>query len=430
MIRTLAASAAVLALLPATAYAAETVNFTMQASMPSLRDAALKDTFTVGLADKQVETTLKITCQAAQGGIISGQNESCAVTGNGALINPNNGQKLQRTQYAGGWVVKSDGFTDGATMAVNYLAVGKVPATNGRFAGTLMLKPENPSTAASLLRDTILKKIKVSESGLIDERVDTVQFNNFTVPSAGLPSDKGCVWNGDMVYSYQTESWFIEITAKCGGKEYPLKGNMPFTSTPNVGNQNQYDLTLTLPSDDAVGGVGRHHDDRHEAQRIHLGRANRPEQRQARHARQPKVGDHEVGRLARHRLQRLRAVVEQADTTGLQRRQHGAQDHLHRLGILDHDDVEELDRHGVAGVCTHGRPGSGHSADRLGGGPRAKGCEPRRAALTIRKGDPPDSGGSSARRIVRHLARCGPDTTYSDSASPAYQTLTVRVDST
>ncbi|MCB1377845.1 MAG: hypothetical protein KDK89_05685 [Alphaproteobacteria bacterium] len=251
MIRTLAASAAVLALLPATAYAAETVNFTMQASMPSLRDAALKDTFTVGLADKQVETTLKITCQAAQGGIISGQNESCAVTGNGALINPNNGQKLQRTQYAGGWVVKSDGFTDGATMAVNYLAVGKVPATNGRFAGTLMLKPENPSTAASLLRDTILKKIKVSESGLIDERVDTVQFNNFTVPSAGLPSDKGCVWNGDMVYSYQTESWFIEITAKCGGKEYPLKGNMPFTSTPNVGNQNQYDLTLTLPSDDA-----------------------------------------------------------------------------------------------------------------------------------------------------------------------------------
>jgi hypothetical protein len=219
--------------------------------MPSLRDEKLKDSFTVGLADKQVETTLNITCQAAVGGIISGQNESCAVTGNGALINPQNGQKLQRTQYAGGWVVKSDGFTDGATMAVNYLALGKVPASNGRFSGSLMLKPDNPSTAASLLRDTILKRIKVSESGLIDERVDTIQFNNFTVPSAGLPSDKGCVWNGDMVYSYQTESWFIEVTAKCAGKEYPLKGNMPFTATPNVGNQNQYDLTLTLPSADA-----------------------------------------------------------------------------------------------------------------------------------------------------------------------------------
>jgi hypothetical protein len=231
-------------------YSADAVNFTMKASMPSLRDAASKDTFTVGLADKQVDTVLKITCQGATAGIISGKNESCAVTGNGALINPANGNKLQRTQYAGGWVVKSDGFTDGATMSVNYLALGKVAASNANFAGNMMLKPENPSTGASLLRDTILKKIKTIESGLIDERVDTIQLSNFTVPSAGLPSDKGCVWNGNFVYSYQTESWFIEVTAKCNGKDYPLKGNMPFTVTPNVGNQHQYDVTLTLPSAD------------------------------------------------------------------------------------------------------------------------------------------------------------------------------------
>ena len=250
MIRTLSAAAALLIASTISLSAAEPVNFTMKASMPSLRDDKMKDTFTVGLADAKVETALKITCQAARGGLISGQNESCAVTGSGALINPQNGQKLQRTQYAGGWVVKSDGFTDGATLAVNYLALGKVPASNGRFAGSLLLKPENPSTTASLLRDTILKKIKSGESGLIDERVDTVQFNNFTIPSAGLPSEKGCVWNGDMVYSYQTESWFMELRTKCAGKEYQLKGNMPLTATPNVGNQNQYDLTLTLPSDD------------------------------------------------------------------------------------------------------------------------------------------------------------------------------------
>ncbi len=245
------ATLAILAVAPQ-ALAAETVAFTMKASMPSLRDAANKDTFTVGLSDKQVETSLKITCQAAQAGFVSGQAESCAVTGNGALINPANGQKLQRTQYSGGWVVKSDGFTDGANLAANYLALGKVAASNARFAGSMMLKPEVPSTGASLLRDTILKRIKTTESGLIDERVDTVQLNNFTIPSAGLPSDKGCVWNGDMVYSYQTESWFIDVKARCGGKEYPLKGNMPFTATPNVGNQHQYDLTMTLPTVDAA----------------------------------------------------------------------------------------------------------------------------------------------------------------------------------
>ncbi len=193
-----------LLLATSTAWAADTVNFTMKASMPSLRDNANKDSFDVGLADKQVETALKIKCQAATAGIVSGQAESCSVTGSGALVNPSNGKKLQRTQYSGGWVVKSDGFTDGANLAMNYLAVGKVPASEGRFAGTLMLKPEVPSTGASLLRDTILKNIKKTETGLIDERVDTVQFNNFTVPSAGLPSDKGCIWNGDMVFAYQT----------------------------------------------------------------------------------------------------------------------------------------------------------------------------------------------------------------------------------
>jgi hypothetical protein len=232
-------------------FAADTVAFTMKASMQSLRDAANNDSFTIGLSDAKIESSLKITCQAATAGIVSGQAESCAVTGNGALVNPSNGQKLQRTQYSGGWVVKSDGFTDGANLAVNYLALGKVPASNGRFAGTMMLKPDVPSTAASLLRDTILARSKKTESGLIDERVDTVQFNNFTVPSAGLPSDKGCVWNGDMVYSYQTSSWFIDVRAKCSGKEFPLKGNMPLTDTPNIGNQKQYDLVLTLPSADA-----------------------------------------------------------------------------------------------------------------------------------------------------------------------------------
>lgn len=257
MTKTFLATALVAFLIPAAATAADTLNFSMKASQQSLRDDSAKDKFDVLVSDKQVETSLKISCQAAKSGLISGQNESCAVTGNGALINPQNGQKLQRTQYAGGWVVKSDGFTDGASLSVNYLALGKVPASNGRFAGSMMLKPENPSTGASLLRDTILKRIKSKESGLIDERVDTVQFNNFTTPSAGLPSDKGCVWNGNMVYAYQTESWFIEVTAKCNGKDYPLKGNMPFTATPNVGNQNQYDLVLTLPaadtgSDDAL----------------------------------------------------------------------------------------------------------------------------------------------------------------------------------
>ena len=237
-------------LMSGVAFSAETVTFTMKADQETLRDKANLDTFTVGLADKQVETALTIKCQAATAGIISGQNESCSVTGNGVLVNPANGQKIQRTQISGGWVEKSDGFTDATTLKTNYLAVGKVTASEGAFSGSMMLKPKVPSTTASLLRDSIMKKLKTNQSGLIDERVDTVQLVNFTLPSIGLPSDKGCVWNGDMVYAYQTSSWFMNVKAKCNGKELLLKGNMPFTATPNVGNQHQYDLTLALPSAD------------------------------------------------------------------------------------------------------------------------------------------------------------------------------------
>ena len=235
------------------AHAGDTVYFAMKADMPTLRDKAMKDTFSVDLTDKQIEQSFKVVCEAGQGGIISSRNQSCAVSGSGALINPNGGAKLQRTQYAGGWIVKSDGFTDASIMSANYLAVGKVGASASAFSGALMLKPENPSSTASSLRDSIMKNFSTTQSGVIDTRVDTIQFVNFTIPSAGLPSDKGCVWNGDMVYAYQTTSWFIDVKAKCNGKEFPLKGNMPFTQTKNVGNQHQYDLTLTLPSNEAEG---------------------------------------------------------------------------------------------------------------------------------------------------------------------------------
>jgi|GEM_PF-1107103 len=231
--------------------AADSVSFTMKAHMPTLNDDSAQDTFTVTLADKQIETTFNVKCEAPKSGFIGGRDRSCAVAGNGELINPSNGQKLQRTQYSGGWVVKSSGYTDGTTMAANYLAIGQVGASSSGFGGSMMLKPETPSSGAIALRDSVLSGIKsnlsAQQSKLIDTRVDTVQFSGFTMPSAGYPSDKGCVWNGDMIFAYQTNSWFMDLKPKCNGKEYELKGNMPFTLTPNVANQHQYDLTLMLP---------------------------------------------------------------------------------------------------------------------------------------------------------------------------------------
>ncbi|MEP6827422.1 MAG: hypothetical protein ABJA10_05055, partial [Aestuariivirga sp.] len=202
MLKHLVSLTALMVLGTGSSFAGDAVTFTMKAHMPSLSDNNANDTFAVGIADKQIETNLDVKCEAPKSGLLGGRDRACAVTGLGSIVNPSGGQKLQRTQYMGGWTVKSNGYTDGTTMSANYLAVGKVAASSSPFSGSMMLKPETPSSGAILLRDAVLSNLKAQpNSSLIDNRVDTVQFNNFTLPSAGFPSDKGCVWNGDMIYA-------------------------------------------------------------------------------------------------------------------------------------------------------------------------------------------------------------------------------------
>lgn len=226
------------------------VAFTASATMPTLKDPSKKDTFAVTLADAQVSTQLDITCSAGHTTLlIMRQDKECAVAGSGSIVNPANKQLLPRTQYSGGYVVTSDGYTDGATLAVNYLALGRVAPSTAAFSGSMNLKPETTSSGAAALRDTVLGNLNSNAGGtLIDQRVDTVDLTRLFIPSAGLPSDEGCTWSGNMVFAYQTESWFLDLVASCAGTDYVLKGNMPWTDSPGVESQTQYDLTLTLPS--------------------------------------------------------------------------------------------------------------------------------------------------------------------------------------
>ena len=187
---------------------APTVKFTATANMPSLKDDTKKDTFTVGITDAQVAAQLELTCQAGRSNLIVFRSDkACAVTGSGAIVNPTTQQKLPRTQYVGGYVTKADGGTDGSTLSINYLALGKVPPSATAFSGSMNLKPELTSSGAQGLAGLVLKKIGADTSnGLIDQRVDTVDFNRLFIPSAGFPSDKGCSWTGNMVFAYQTSS--------------------------------------------------------------------------------------------------------------------------------------------------------------------------------------------------------------------------------
>ena len=230
---------------------AATVKFTTVADMPTLKDPNKQDSFAVGLEDGQIKTTLALDCTAGHTDLlIMRKDKVCAFQqgSNGAVFNPKSSQWLPRAQYVGAYTVTSDGTTDGKAMSINYLALGNVPPSSTQFGGSLNLKPELTSSGAQGLQDLVLKKLQGDSTSPINTAVDTIDFNKFFVPGAGLPSDKGCTWNGNAVFAYQTYSWFFKVTADCAGKSYELSGNMPFTDSPGVEGQTQYDLVLTTPS--------------------------------------------------------------------------------------------------------------------------------------------------------------------------------------
>ena len=243
-----AAVAALVMATPAHSQAVPTVQIKVTADMPSLLDKNKNDNFKFEIADSQVVLAMDLLCQ--QGGTSWGvirRDRACKVGGKGSIVAPDK-KLFPRIQYMGGFQVSKDGYTDANQLKVSYLAVGSVPASSGSFTGSLTLKPELTSSGANALKESVLGKLKATSGGasVIDNRTDTIELSGLSIPSSGMPSDKGCTWRGSMIYAYQTESWYMDVVAACADKEYKLKGNMPWTKAD--GKDAQYDLTLTLPA--------------------------------------------------------------------------------------------------------------------------------------------------------------------------------------
>lgn len=228
------------------------VTFTGEVEQTSLKDPEKRDHFDIVLGAAEIKTSLNLECQSGAsswGGLVR-KDEACSVTGYGDISK--NGKSGRRVEYSGGFVIKTDGTTEGETLMANYLAMGKVPASQNNFSGYMMMKPENPSKGAMELLEIGKKKVGAGSGGLVDERIDSVELKGFYIPSAGIPNDKGCSWSGDMVFFYQTESWVINLKASCvlrkDGQDmatvYDFKGNMPWVKSGEA--QTRYDLNLTM----------------------------------------------------------------------------------------------------------------------------------------------------------------------------------------
>lgn len=248
----------------ATPAAPAVVTFTDMASMPGLTDKSQKNSFKVTVSDAQIDLGFTVTCTPGGSALLLFHKDKvCGVAGAGSVVNPVNKAELPRTQYLGGYDVKDSGIANGDGMQVQYLALGNAAASTVPFGGEMHLKAQLNASGLSAIEQTISNKLNLNNAAdtTIDKRLDTVSLNGLFIPSAGWPSDKGCTWDGSMVFAYQTNSWFIDLSGQCNGQKYDLKGNMPWTPSKGVSNQMQYDLNLTLPNakivgDDALFGGG------------------------------------------------------------------------------------------------------------------------------------------------------------------------------
>lgn len=236
----------------------ETVKFTLSVNQPTLFDESKRDTFRGSVDDASGTTTLSVECSAGASGTLGfGRvDETCAVSGNGLIKNPKDPSKtLPRINYSGGFVIeaKEDGYTNAATLTANYLRVGSAAAENSSFKGNLVMMPENPSASAKALRDRLIKSLTEKTTGTeavqFDTKIDSIRFENFTVPHVGLGKEPACSWTGDLIYAYANDAWQGSFSVKCGEVTYQLEGNMPLVDVTGADHQQEYRLNLVVPGE-------------------------------------------------------------------------------------------------------------------------------------------------------------------------------------
>lgn len=259
------AQALALATLPALAQnATETVTLTMTVNQPSIFDATRRDTFHTVIDDRSGTTTIDVECSAGRTALfgLSRTDEACAVSGSGVIKNPNNpSQTVPRVDLSGGFTIvgAQDGFTDMRTIAVGYRRVGSAPQEATTFGGNLVMMPESPPASALEIGRGALAYLQQNAQGgttiEYDTRIDSITFNNVSIPHVGQANSVGCSWNGDWVYSYAAESWNGAFDVTCGDLRFRLEGNMSLNeAAPGSAHNEEYVVNLVIPGEGGSGG--------------------------------------------------------------------------------------------------------------------------------------------------------------------------------
>lgn len=164
-------------------------------------------------------------------------DQACSVSDAGFIKNPNNAsQTPPLISYSGGFTVvaKQDGNSDATTILANYLRAGSAPAQNSAFKGSLILKPEHHAEAVRTLGAALIKSLQHTAAGTTvvtyDTQIDSVWFDNFTVPDGGRRDSARCTWTGDAIFACTKYPWQMKLNVKYSDKAFKVEGNMHWST--------------------------------------------------------------------------------------------------------------------------------------------------------------------------------------------------------
>jgi hypothetical protein len=190
------------------------------------------------------------------------QDGSCTYDVNLLVINPQNTSQTKSVgKLVGTYAIDDKGMANLSTsnLRMEVQTIGKAQGFNSPFGGSFVGKPPKKVTTLSKVVEEAKKEARTIEK-MVGQRkvsvslgdVDPVRFQGTTVAMGPVGTYPQTTIDGEMIYSYETDNWFPQLTLRSGGgKPDTVTGGMKWVD--DATNQGHYDLNV-LFNEQAVKG--------------------------------------------------------------------------------------------------------------------------------------------------------------------------------
>lgn len=177
------------------------------------------------------------------------------------VINPNNTSQTKTVgKIVGNYAIDQNGQVnlDAATTRMEVQTIGQAKGFTSNYGGVFGGKAPKAETTLSKLRDQAVKKT-ATVTRMLGEKTVTISLGDvdpLTFQATRLPSGPSANYpettaNGQLIYSYETDNWFPQITLTSGDTKDTLGGGIKWVEDPS--GAARYELNVIL--NEGQGGV-------------------------------------------------------------------------------------------------------------------------------------------------------------------------------